>query len=67
METIYLTDTKLSKTQMFKIIQSKGFLGLLLSQVAVPLTKVSVLLAQNILAPLEKTATASAIHLGTQN
>ena len=65
METIYLTDTKLSKTQIFKIIQSKGFLGLLLSQVAVSLTKVSVLLTQNILAPLEKTATASAIHSGT--
>ena len=45
------TDLKLSKVQIFKIIQSGGFLGLLLSKLADPLMKVAVPLAKHILAP----------------
>ena len=41
------TDLKLPKAQIFKIIQSEGFLRSLLSKLAGPLTKVAV--------PLEKT------------
>ena len=44
--------TKLSKAQFFKIIQSGGFLGSLLSKLAGPLIRVAVPLAKNILAPL---------------
>ena len=55
------SDIKLSKAQISKIIQSGGFLGLLLSKIAVPLMKVAVSLAQNILVPLGITAAASAI------
>ena len=40
-----LADKKLSITQMFKIIQSGGFLGSLLSKLAGPLIKVAVPLA----------------------
>ena len=36
------TDTKLSKAQIFKIIQSGGFLGPLLNKLASPLMKVAV-------------------------
>ena len=54
------TDLKLSKAQIFKIIQSGGFLGSLLSKLAGPLMKVVVPLAKNILAPLRITAAASA-------
>ena len=36
------TDLKLSKAQIFKIIQSGGFLGSLLSKLAVPLMKIVV-------------------------
>ena len=36
------TDIKLSKTQISKIIQSGGFLGLLLSKLAGPLMKLAV-------------------------
>ena len=36
------TDLKLSKAQIFKIIQSGGFLGSLLSKLAGPLMKVAV-------------------------
>ena len=60
------TDLTLSKTQIFKIIQSRGFLGSLLSKVAGPLIKVAIPLAKNILAPLEITAAASAIDAGIQ-
>ena len=60
------TDIKLSRTQISKIIQSGGFLGSLLSKLAGPLMKVAVPLAENILAPLELTAAASAIDAGIQ-
>ena len=55
------TDMKLSKDQISKLIQSWGFLRLLLSKLAAPLMKVIVPLAKNILAPLRITAVASAI------
>ena len=58
-----LADTKLSKTQISKIIQSGGILGALLSKIPGPLVKVAVPLAKNILAPLQITAT-SAIESG---
>ena len=60
------TDTKLSKAQITKIIQSRGFLGSLLSKLAGPLMKVAVPLAKNILAPLGVTAAVSAIDAGIQ-
>ena len=40
------TDLKLSKAQIFKIIQSGGFLGSLLSKLAGPLMKVAIPLAK---------------------
>ena len=40
------TDIKLSKAQISKLIQSGGFLGSLLSKLAVPLMKVAVPLAK---------------------
>ena len=52
------TDIKLSKAQISKIIQSGGFLGSLLSKLAVPLMKVAIALAKNVLAPLGITAAA---------
>ena len=55
------TDMKLSKDQISKLIQSWGFLRLLLSKLAAPLMEVIVPLAKNILAPLRITAVASAI------
>ena len=55
-----------SKTQISKIIQSGGFLGSLLSKLAVPLMKVAIPLAKNVLAPLGITAAASAIDAGIQ-
>ena len=61
------TDLKFSKAQIFKIIQSGGFLGSLLSKIAGPLIKVTVPLAKSILAPLGITAAASAIDAGIQN
>ena len=45
------TDLKLSKAQISKIIQSGGFLGLLLSKLAGPLMKVAIPLAKNVLVP----------------
>ena len=57
-------DIKLSKAQITKIIQSGGFLGSLLSNLADPLMKVAVPLAKNILAPLG--ITAAVIDAGTQ-
>ena len=52
----------MSKTQIFKIIRSGGFLGSLLSTLAGPVTKVTIPLAKNILAPLGITAAALAIQ-----
>ena len=60
------TDLKLSKTQIFKILQSGGFLGSLLNKLAGPLIKVAIPLAKNVLAPLGITAAASAIDAGIQ-
>ena len=60
------TDLKLSKAQIFKIIQSGGFLGSLLSKLAGPLMKVAIPLAKNVLAPLGITAATSAIDAGIQ-
>ena len=60
------TGTKLSKTQISKIIQSGGFLGSLSSKITGPLMKVAVPLAKNILTPLQITAAASAIDTGIQ-
>ena len=57
-------DIKLLKAQISIIIQSGGFLGLLLSKVAGPLMKVAIPLAKNILALLGITATTSAIVAG---
>ena len=59
-------DLNLPKAQIFKIIQSGGFLGSLLSKLAGPLMKVAIPLAKNILAPLGITAAASAIDAGIQ-
>ena len=59
-------DIKLSKAQISKIIQSGGFLGSLLSNLAGPLMKVAVPIARNILAPLGITAAGSAIDAGIQ-
>ena len=61
------TDIKLYKTQISKIIQSGGFLGLLINKIAGTLMKVAVPLAKNILASLVITAPASAIDAGIQN
>ena len=59
-----LTDIKLSKTQLCKIIQSRGFLGILLGPLlksGLPSIKnVIKPLAKSILIPLELTAAASA-------
>ena len=61
-----LTDLKLSKAQISKIIQSGGILGSLLSKLAGLLMKVATPLAKNVLAPLGITAVASAIDAGIQ-
>ena len=55
------TDIKLSKAQIKKLIQSRGFLGKLLSKLAGPLMKVALPLAKNVLAPLSLAAAMSAI------
>ena len=55
------TDIKLSKAQIKKMIQSRGFLGKLLSKLAGPLMKVAMPLAKNVLALLGLTAAMSAI------
>ena len=69
------TDIKLSKAQIKKLIQSEGFLGKLLSKLALgkllsklagPLMKVALPLAKNVLAPLGLSATMSAIDGGIQ-
>ena len=51
-------------SQIYQIIQSRGFLGSLLSIIAGPLMKVAILLAKNILAPIGVTAAASAVDAG---
>ena len=56
-----VTDMKLSKAQIKKLIQSGGFLGNLLSKLAGPLMKVAMPLVKNVLAPLGLTAAMSAI------
>ena len=61
-----LTNLKLFKAQSFKILQSRGFLGSLLSKLAGPLMKVAIPLAKNVLAPLGIAAAASAIDAGIQ-
>ena len=61
------TDLKLSKARISKIIQCEMFLGSLLSKLARPLMKVATPLPKNALAPLEITATVSAIDAGIQN
>ena len=60
------TDIKLSKAQIFKIIQPGGFLGSLLSKLEGSLIKVAVSLAKNILAALGITAASWAIDAGIQ-
>ena len=55
------TDIKLSKTQLSRMIQSGGILGILLGKLAGPLMKVVMPLAKNVLAPLGLTAAMSAI------
>ena len=55
------TNIKLSKAQIKKLIQSGGFLGKLLSQLAGPLMKVAMPLAKDVSAPLGLTAAMSAI------
>ena len=60
------TDIKLSKAQISKIIQSGGFFGSLLSNVAGLLMKVAAPLTQKVLAPLGLTAAMSAIDAGIQ-
>ena len=56
-----LTDIKLSKTLLSKMIQSGGFLGNLLGKLTGPLMKVAMSLAKNVLAPLGLSAVMSAI------
>ena len=61
------TDIKLSKTQLYKMIQSRGFLGRLLG----PLLKTGLPLIRNVIKPLAKNAfiplglTAAAADAGT--
>ena len=56
-----LTNTKLSKAQSSKIIQSGGFLGALLGKLDDPFMKVAVPLHKNVLAPFIAMGSASAI------
>ena len=60
------TDWKLSKAQIFKVIQSGEFLGSLMNKLAGPLVKVAIPLAKNVLAPLGIIAATSAIDAGIQ-
>ena len=60
------TDIRLSKAQIKKVIQSRGFLDKLLSKLAGPLMKVAMPLAKNVLAPLGLTAAMSAINESIQ-
>ena len=56
------TDIKLSKTQLSKMIQSGGFSGNLLGNLAGPLMEVAIPLAKNVLTPLGISAAMSAIN-----
>ena len=56
----------ISKAQISRIIQSGEFLGSLLSKLALPLMKIAVPLAKNVLAPVGITAASSALHAGIQ-
>ena len=58
---LLITICQLSKAKISKIIQSRGFLGSLLSKLPGPLMKVAIALAENVLASLGNTAAASAI------
>ena len=62
------TDIKLSKTQLSKMIQSRGFLGRLLGpllKTGLPLMKIVIKpLAKSVLIPLGLTAAASAADVG---
>ena len=58
------TDIKLFETQIYKIIQSGGSLGPLLSRLAGSVMKTAVPLAKNILAPFGITAAASVVNAG---
>ena len=49
-------DIKFSKAQIFKIVQSDGFLVSLEGKLAGPLMKTAVSLVKNVLAPLRITA-----------
>ena len=60
------TNIKLTNTQIKKIIQSRGFLGKLLSKFAGPLMKVAMPFAKNILAPLGLTTAMPAIDRSIQ-
>ena len=60
------TNLKLSRAQISKIIQFRGFLGSLLSKLAGPLMEVAIPFAKNVLAPLGITAAASAIDAAIQ-
>ena len=56
-----VTNMKLSKAQIKKLIQSGGFLGKLLSKLAGPLMKVAMPLAKNVSAPLSINESSNAI------
>ena len=60
------TDLKLSKAQILKIIQFRGFLGSLLGKLAGPLLKIAIPLGKNVLTSLGMTVAASAIDAGIQ-
>ena len=60
------TDIKLPIAHISKIIQSGGLLGSLLSNIAGPLMKAAVPLAQKVLPSLGLTAAMSAIDAGIQ-
>ena len=59
--TLKITDIKLSRSQIKKIIQSGGSLGALLGRLAGPLMKAVIPLAKNVLVPLGLTAVMSEI------
>ena len=56
----------MSKASVFKIIQSRGFLGSLLSKIHRPWIKVAVPIAKNILTPFGRTTAATAIDAGIE-
>ena len=58
-----MSNIRLSKSEMAKIIQLTGLLGAFLDKLVVPLMKVAVLLAKNVLALLATVTFASAIFI----